>query len=100
MDKIDMTHHENYEKLIIQHDEELGKVFLGKILLKSNATVFCLEKVNEEHEQQLRELENQWKGKMLDVTTNIEQVREQIEKEAQQKMGSLVEQHRNELGNY
>lgn len=27
MDKIDMTHHDNYEKLVLQHDEEIGWLF-------------------------------------------------------------------------
>lgn len=52
-----------------------------------------------EHEQQLREVENQWKSRLSDVTTNLEAVKEQLEKDAQQKMENLVEQHRLELGN-
>lgn len=51
-----------------------------------------------EHEQELREVENQWKSRLSDVTSNLEAVKEQLEKDAQQKMESLVEQHRLELG--
>ncbi|XP_050311258.1 protein FAM184A-like isoform X2 [Anthonomus grandis grandis] len=78
MDKIDMTHHENYEKLVLKHEVEL-------------------EKINEEHQEQMTQLENHWKTKISDVSMNLEQVKEQVEKDAQHKMELLVEQHRNEL---
>ncbi|XP_066150093.1 protein FAM184A-like isoform X2 [Euwallacea fornicatus] len=78
MDKIDMTHHDNYEKLVMQHDEEI-------------------EKINRDHEVALRDMENHWKSRLSDVTSNLENVKEQLEKDAEKKMEALVEQHRHEL---
>ncbi|KAL1505970.1 hypothetical protein ABEB36_005412 [Hypothenemus hampei] len=78
MDKIDMTHHDNYEKLVLQHDDEI-------------------ERMTEEHRQQLKEVENHWKSKMMDVSSNLEQVKSQLEQEAQEQIESLVQQHRNQL---
>ncbi|XP_048517688.1 protein FAM184A isoform X3 [Dendroctonus ponderosae] len=78
MNKIDMTHHDNYEKLALQHEEEL-------------------EKLNAEHEQELKDIEEHWRRNMSDVSSNLEKAKEQLEKEGQQKMESLVEQHRGEL---
>uniref|UniRef100_A0AAR5P062 Uncharacterized protein n=3 Tax=Dendroctonus ponderosae TaxID=77166 RepID=A0AAR5P062_DENPD len=81
MNKIDMTHHDNYEKLALQHEEEL-------------------DKLNAEHEQELKDIEEHWRRNMSDVSSNLEKAKEQLEKEGQQKMESLVEQHRGELGKH
>lgn len=97
MDKIDMTHHDNYEKLALQHDEEIGWL-VSALCFHTNKKNIISEKINMEHEQELREVENQWKSRLSDVTSNLEAVKEQLEKDAQQKMESLVEQHRLELG--
>ncbi|XP_060524226.1 protein FAM184A-like isoform X2 [Cylas formicarius] len=78
MDKIDMAHHNNYEKLVEQHDSEL-------------------EKLNLEHEDQIREIETMWQNKMSSLSSTLDAVKEQMEKESEQKIESLIQQHRNEL---
>ncbi|KAF5276036.1 hypothetical protein FQA39_LY00832 [Lamprigera yunnana] len=78
MDKIDMCHHERFEKLMQQHEDEL-------------------EKINAEHEKQLKEAESNWQLQLCTMRTTVELVKEQMEKESQQKMQDLIEQHRAEL---
>lgn len=78
MDKIDMAHHDNYEKLQMQHEDEIVKM-------------------NLDHEQKMQEVEDEWKTRVVNVSANLEQVKEQIETEAQQKLEMLIKQHRKEL---
>ncbi|KAK4882817.1 hypothetical protein RN001_006136 [Aquatica leii] len=78
MDKIDMCHHERFEKLVQQHEGEL-------------------DKINTEHEQQLKEAESNWQLQLCSMRTTVELVKEQMEKESQQKMQDLIAQHRAEL---
>nr|CAI5848722.1 unnamed protein product [Callosobruchus analis] len=78
MDKIDMSHHDKYEKLVLEHDREL-------------------ERINEEHESQLKELEEYWQNQVSSLRANLVLVKEQMEKEAQQRVETLIQQHRNEL---
>nr|CAH7735947.1 unnamed protein product [Callosobruchus chinensis] len=78
MDKIDMSHHDKYEKLVLEHDSEL-------------------ERINQEHESQLKELEEYWQNQVSSLRANLVLVKEQMEKEAQQKVETLIQQHRNEL---
>lgn len=100
MNKIDMTHHDNYEKLALQHEEELGKEDQKMCYVQSSYFCQITEKLNAEHEQELKDIENHWRSKMSDVSSNLEKVKEQLEKEGQQKMESLVEQHRGQLGEH
>ncbi|XP_030758972.1 protein FAM184A isoform X4 [Sitophilus oryzae] len=78
MDKIDMTHHDNYDKLVDQHEMEI-------------------EQLNYEHEKQIRLLEESWRNKVGDVSANLEEVKQQMEKENSQKIEMLIQQHRVEL---
>ncbi|KAJ8983029.1 hypothetical protein NQ317_014326 [Molorchus minor] len=78
LDKIDMSHHNKYEKLLVEHETEL-------------------EKINEEHEKKLDEVEGHWQEELDTLRLNLESVKEQMEKESQQKIEALIQQHRNEL---
>ncbi|XP_030762020.1 LOW QUALITY PROTEIN: protein FAM184A-like, partial [Sitophilus oryzae] len=78
MDKIDMTHHDNYDKLVDQHEMDI-------------------EQLNYEHEKQIRLLEESWRNKVGDVSANLEEVKQQMEKENSQKIEMLIQQHRLEL---
>ncbi|XP_044258106.1 protein FAM184A-like isoform X3 [Tribolium madens] len=78
MDKIDMSHHDRFEKLVQEHEVEL-------------------ERVSEETEQKIKEIEDCWQNKVTALSNTLELVKEQMEKESQQKIESLIEQHRSEL---
>ncbi|CAG9823515.1 unnamed protein product [Phaedon cochleariae] len=78
MDKIDMMHHEKYEKLVSEHDSEI-------------------DRINLEHEMRVQETENYWKTQISSLRISLEAVKEQMEKESQQKMEGLIEQHRTQL---
>ncbi|XP_015839059.2 protein FAM184A isoform X1 [Tribolium castaneum] len=78
MDKIDMSHHDRFEKLVQEHEAEL-------------------ERVSEETEQKIKEIEDCWQNKVASLSNTLEVVKEQMEKESQQKIESLIEQHRSEL---
>ncbi|KAF7285420.1 hypothetical protein GWI33_010669 [Rhynchophorus ferrugineus] len=78
MDKIDMTHHDNYDKLVEQHEHEI-------------------EKLNHEHELKIKELEETWKNKVFDVSANLEEVKRQMEQDSEEKIETLIQQHRDEL---
>nr|CAI5848721.1 unnamed protein product [Callosobruchus analis] len=54
MDKIDMSHHDKYEKLVLEHDREL-------------------ERINEEHESQLKELEEYWQNQKSEAIALLEE---------------------------
>lgn len=81
MDKIDMTHHEKFEKIVQEHEVEL-------------------EKITKEHEKQLKEVESNWQLQVSSMRATVELVKEQMEKESQNKMQMLIEQHRAELGKF
>lgn len=57
------------------------------------------EKINDENEQRLREVEIGWRNQVMTLRNTLEQVKEQIENEAQLKIQNLIQQHRTELGN-
>ncbi|KAJ8921978.1 hypothetical protein NQ315_008615 [Exocentrus adspersus] len=78
MDKIDMSHHNNHEKLIETHKSEL-------------------ERINEENEKKLKEVEVYWQNQVSTLRATVELVKEQMEKESQQKIEELIQQHRTEL---
>uniref|UniRef100_A0A1Y1KHN1 Protein FAM184A/B N-terminal domain-containing protein n=1 Tax=Photinus pyralis TaxID=7054 RepID=A0A1Y1KHN1_PHOPY len=78
MDKIDMSHHERFEKLVQQHEEEI-------------------DKINSEHEKQMKDAESSWHIQLSSMRTTIELVKEQMEHESQEKIQSLIDQHRAEL---
>lgn len=56
------------------------------------------ERVSEETEQKIKEIEECWQNKVTSLSNTLELVKEQMEKESQQKIESLIEQHRSELG--
>ncbi|XP_018561580.1 protein FAM184A isoform X2 [Anoplophora glabripennis] len=78
MDKIDMSHHNKYEKVITDHESEL-------------------ERINEENEKKLKEAEVYWQNQVSTLRATVELVKEQMEKESQQKIETLIQQHRTEL---
>lgn len=51
-----------------------------------------------EHEKQLKDVESNWQLQVSSMRTTVELVKEQMEKESQQKMQMLIDQHRSELG--
>lgn len=79
MDKIDMSHHERFEKMVQQHEGEI-------------------EQINAEHEERVREVEDHWQNQIAAVRSSLESAREQMERESQQKIEALIQQHRAELG--
>lgn len=46
----------------------------------------------------MEELENLCQNQVLALRTNLEEVKEQMENESQEKIEQLIQQHRNELG--
>ncbi|XP_049821695.1 protein FAM184A-like isoform X2 [Aethina tumida] len=78
MDKIDMTHHEKYEKLVNEHEEELARI-------------------NSEHVQKVQEVEAYWQNQLSILRASIDSIKEQMEKESQLKIENLIQQHRTEL---
>lgn len=59
-----------------------------------------LEQINEESEQKLKEVETSYQNQLSSLRATLELVREQMERESQQKLQNLIAQHRAELGNY
>lgn len=61
---------------------------------------FVLERINEEHENKVKELEEYWQNEVSELRSTVEQVKEQMERDAQQKIECLIQQHRDELSKY
>lgn len=59
--------------------------------------MFIAEKINEENENKIKEVEAYWQQQTAALRTSLELVKEQMEKECQQKIQTLIEQHRAEL---
>ncbi|KAK9752453.1 hypothetical protein QE152_g4185 [Popillia japonica] len=78
MDKIDMTHHDNFEKLVTSHEEEI-------------------DRINEEHEKKIKEVESACQNQVSSLRTTLELVKEQMARDSQQKLQNLIDQHRAEL---
>ncbi|XP_017785670.1 PREDICTED: nucleoprotein TPR isoform X2 [Nicrophorus vespilloides] len=78
MDKIDDAHHERFEKLMMDNEKEI-------------------ERINEEHDLRVKEVETSCQNQMSSLRTTLELVKEQMERESQQKIQSLIQQHRSEL---
>ncbi|CAH0559520.1 unnamed protein product [Brassicogethes aeneus] len=78
MDKIDMMHHEKYEKLVNEHDEEI-------------------ERINEEHVKKIHEVELYWQNQLAALRSTLESAKEQMEQESEQKIDSIIHQHRTDL---
>lgn len=57
-----------------------------------------LERVNEEAEKRLRDLETNYQMQVSSMRTTLELVKEQMEREAEDKIQQLREEHRVELG--
>lgn len=58
---------------------------------------FVVDRINQEHEKQIRDLEEYWQNEVSQLRTTVDQVKEQMEKDAQQKIEALIQQHRDEL---
>ncbi|KAL3277423.1 hypothetical protein HHI36_012771 [Cryptolaemus montrouzieri] len=78
MDKIDMTHHERFEKMVLEHEREL-------------------ENINRETEQRIKEVEFGWQQQATNLRKTLDMVKEQMEQESQHKIAMLIEKHRSEL---
>ncbi|XP_063909487.1 protein FAM184A isoform X2 [Zophobas morio] len=78
MDKIDMCHHNRFEKVVQEHEAEL-------------------ERISAETEKKIKEIEDNWQTQVTSLSNTLELVKDQMEKESQQKVESLIEQHRTEL---
>ena len=62
---------------------------------------FCLtfsERISAETEKKIKEIEDNWQTQVTSLSNTLELVKDQMEKESQQKVESLIEQHRTELG--
>lgn len=58
---------------------------------------FVLEQINEEHEKKITDLEEHWQNEVAQLRATVDQVKEQMERDAQQKIEALIQQHRDEL---
>lgn len=56
------------------------------------------ERINEENEKKIKEIETSWQNQVATLRLNLDLVKEQMERESQQKIQNLIEQHRTELG--
>lgn len=56
------------------------------------------EQINEENEKKLKDVEVYWQNQVSTLRATVELVKEQMEKESQQKIEMLIQQHRTELG--
>lgn len=59
-----------------------------------------LERINEEGQKKIEDLERYWNHEVTQLRATVDQVRDQMEKDAQQKIGNLIQQHRDELSEY
>lgn len=97
MDKIDMTHHDNFEKLVTNHEEEIGIVLFYIIYPPFNYLQIS-DRINEEHEKKIKDIENVCQNQVSSLRTTLELVKEQMARDSQQKIQTLIDQHRAELG--
>lgn len=61
---------------------------------------FVLDRINEEQEKKIKDLEEFWQNEVSQLKATVDQVKEQMEKDAQQKIEALIQQHRDELSEY
>lgn len=101
MDKIDMMHHDNFEKLVAEHESEIGNGNLGNADLNELLLLDILfaDRINNEHESKIKEVENACQNQVSSLRATLELVKEQMAKDSQQKIEDLIDQHRAELGN-
>lgn len=64
----------------------------------SHLVFFFVDRISVETEQKIQEIEDTWQSKVTSLSNTLEAVKEQMEKESQQKVESLIAQHRSELG--
>lgn len=57
-----------------------------------------LEQLNAETEKKMKEVEAHWQNQVAAVRASLDAVKEQMERESQQKIEALIQQHRAELG--
>lgn len=99
MDKIDMSHHERFEKMVQKHEEEIGEQ--SELNQRENKLYFYfyfLEQLNAESEKKMKEVEAHWQNQIAAVRASLDSAKEQMEIESQQKIENLIQQHRAELG--
>lgn len=58
---------------------------------------FIVDRINEEQENKIKELEEYWQNEVSQLRATVDQVKEQMEQDAQQKIEALIQQHRDEL---
>lgn len=58
---------------------------------------FIVDRINQEHEKKNRDLEEYWQNEVSQLRATVDQVKEQMENDAQQKIEALIQQHRDEL---
>ncbi|XP_022908514.2 protein FAM184A isoform X1 [Onthophagus taurus] len=78
MDKIDMVHHNNFEKMVQVHEDEL-------------------ERLKEENGSKLKEAETAYLAEICTLRASLEWVKEKMAQDSQQKIEVLIAQHRAEL---
>ncbi|CAH1237321.1 unnamed protein product [Diabrotica balteata] len=78
MDKLDMSHHDKYEKLTQKHEAEL-------------------ERMKEEYEKMMEDREQYWKSEIDTLNSTITNMRLQVEDENQEKLKVLIQSHQSEL---
>lgn len=57
-----------------------------------------IERLTDEYEKKIKELEANWQMQITSTRTTLELVKEQMERDAQEKLQSLDQHHRSQLG--
>ncbi|PSN47607.1 hypothetical protein C0J52_04581 [Blattella germanica] len=78
LDKIDLTYQEQMEKLNEKHEKEI-------------------EQLNWESERKVQQLEQNWQLQMSSTRTTLELVKEQMERDAQDRLDEAERQHQKQL---
>lgn len=66
--------------------------------MDENLILLCLERLTEEHEKKIKEIETNWQMQVTSTRTTLELVKEQMERDAEDKLQALDQHHRSQLG--
>lgn len=72
--------------------------FISSLCVTHRILIFFSDRINEEHGNKIKEVEHYWQSQVSTLHKNLEIVKEQMERESQQKIETLIQQHRSELG--
>lgn len=66
--------------------------------MDENLILVLLERLTEEHEKKIKEIETNWQMQVTSTRTTLELVKEQMERDAEDKLQALDQHHRSQLG--